>query len=118
MARVLVTGNINRDRTIRLEAPLPGCRIRGYDMGYALGGAAANTGLALARGGHEVVIASGLGQGPEGDDMLALLRAAGVDVSHVQRLNSPPAEPLILIEPSGERTIIHLAPTQGDTADF
>ena len=30
----------------------------------------------------------------------------------------PPAEPLILIEPSGERTIIHLSRTQGSHAAF
>ncbi|MHB1104525.1 MAG: carbohydrate kinase family protein [Devosia sp.] len=118
MARILVTGNINRDRTIRLQGALPGCRIVGHDTGHSLGGAAANTGMALARGGHHVVIASGLGHGPAGDAMLAELVAAGVDVSCVARLDVAPAEPLILIEPSGERTIIHLVPTQGAEVDF
>lgn len=118
MARILVTGNINRDHTIRLDAALPGCRIGGRDMGYSTGGAAANTGLALARGGHQVVIAAALGSGAVGDEMLAELQAAGIDVSNVIRLDAPPAEPLILIEPSGERTIIHLSQTQGGHAAF
>lgn len=118
MARILVTGSINRDRTLRLDGPLPACRVTARDMGFSLGGAASNTALALACAGHEVVIASACGAGPSGDAMLAQLAAGGVDVSRVARPVAPPAEPLILIEPGGERTIIHHMPGQGAMVDF
>lgn len=118
MARLLVTGSINRDRTLRLHAALPACRLTATDMGHALGGAAAITGLALARAGHRVTIASACGQGAAGDSMLAELAAAGIDISRVARPQAAPAEPLILIEPSGERTIIHHMPGQSGMVDF
>lgn len=118
MARILVTGSINRDRTLRLSAPLPACRVMAQDMGHSLGGAASNTALALAHLGHAVVIASACGQGAAGDAMLAELAAGGVDVSRVARPPEPPAEPLILIDPSGERTIIHHMAGQGALVDY
>ncbi|MGC9418878.1 MAG: carbohydrate kinase family protein [Rhodovulum sp.] len=118
MARLLVTGSINRDRTFRLDAALPACRLTATDMGHSLGGAAAITGMALAHLGHRVTIAAGCGQGPAGDALLAELAAGGVDVSCVARPDAPPAEPLILIEPSGERTIIHHMPGQSAMVDF
>jgi sugar/nucleoside kinase (ribokinase family) len=118
MARLLVTGSINRDRTLRLDAGLPACRVTARDMGHALGGAAAITGLALAQAGHHVTIASACGRGEAGDAILAELAAAGIDVSRVARPDAPPAEPLILIEPSGERTIIHHMQGQSAMVDF
>jgi sugar/nucleoside kinase (ribokinase family) len=116
--RILVTGSLNLDHTIRLHSALPACRVQAQDMGRTLGGAAANTGLALARGGHEVWVAAGLGEGAQGDRMLAELQAAGIRTDLVARLPEPPCEPLILIEPSGERTIIHRQPGQSDAVDF
>lgn len=113
MARILVIGSINADRMVRLSAPLSKGRVQGQEIATFTGGAAANTGSALALLGHEVVLASTLGRGEEGDRMLEGLARRGLDVSQVVRSNGPVAAPMILIEPGGERTILFIAPPGG-----
>tara|TARA_R110002124_G_scaffold114535_20_gene269414 strand:+ start:25540 stop:26427 length:888 start_codon:yes stop_codon:yes gene_type:complete len=113
MARILVIGSINADRMVQLSAPLSAGRVQGTEMGIFTGGAGSNTGTALARLGHEVVLASALGRGPRGDAMLADLAARGINVDHVARPEAAISEPLILISPERERTILFVAPQGG-----
>lgn len=113
MARLLVAGAINHDRFVRVDRLTTGARIRGEDLGLAVGGAAANTGRALARAGHEVTLASALGAGPRGDAMLAELAALGLDTGRVARPGVAVAEPMILLDAEGERTILFIG--RGET---
>jgi sulfofructose kinase len=118
MARILVTGNINLDRVLVLDGRLPASHLRARDEGTRLGGAAPNTAIGLAIAGHDVALASAVGNCARSDELLAQLAGYGIDVSYVTRVAAPMPEPLILIDSAGERTIIHHMPTLGDRCDF
>jgi len=110
VARILVVGSIADDGVIRLtEALRPGAHLNGASAGVRLGGGGANTAVALAAAGHDVALLAAVGCDAVGDALLADLAAAGVDTSLVTRLNQSTTRSLLLIDPTGERTVINVA---------
>jgi ribokinase len=113
MARLLVIGAVALDRPIRLAAPAaPGARVPGVTLdgrlGGRLGGGGANAAVAWAAAGHAAMVASLVPDDKVGDTALELARAAGLDLSLVRRRPGPSGMTLILLDPSGERTVIGL----------
>jgi sugar/nucleoside kinase (ribokinase family) len=111
----LVIGALALDRPIWLGGPLrSGGRLRGRtldgdsDDGGRLGGGAANAGCALLAAGHAVQVASVLAADADGAWVRARALAAGLDLARVGVRPGASARTLVLIEPSGERTIIGL----------
>jgi sugar/nucleoside kinase (ribokinase family) len=115
MANLVVIGALALDRPIRLSGPAsPGARLSGRSLGAALGGrlggGGANAAVALARAGHRVRLATTVAADADGDLSRQLAREAGLDVSLVQRRPGASLQTLILIDPSGERLVLHLDP--------
>jgi ribokinase len=113
MPTLLVIGALALDRPIRLDGPLrAGGRVRAHSLGGALegrlGGGGANAGCALLAAGHAVCVASVLADDADGRKAHALAEAAGLELALVRTRPGSSARTLVLVEPSGERTIIGL----------
>jgi ribokinase len=115
MAKILVLGSVNVDRVWRLDRPL---RVGGRNLFGAverrIGGGGFNTGSALLALGHQVSIATSLGDDEDGRRCLETLRQMGfgtTDVS-VQRRSTTPIE--IFVDPFGERTILAAQDAEGE----
>jgi sugar/nucleoside kinase (ribokinase family) len=113
MSTLLVIGALALDRPIRLDGPLrSGGRVSGRSLGGALegrlGGGGANSGCALLAAGHDVQIASVLAGDADGARVRALASAAGLDLERVRTREGASARTVVLLEPTGERTIIGL----------
>ena len=113
MADFVVIGALALDRPVWLNAPVaPGARLRGRThqgvLAGRLGGGGANAGAALARVGHRVRLAGFVAADADGDAAVAAAQAAGLDTALVSRRSGASATTLILIDPAGERTVLHL----------
>ena len=107
MSRILLLANLNCDHVLSLSEPLvAGARLQYVDQGRRLGGGAANTGIGLVWAGHEVIIASRIGLDEAGDWLLEQAAGYGLDCSHVERFGGETGELLILVDSTGERTIL------------
>ena len=113
MSNLLVIGALALDRPVWVEGPLrAGGRLRGRTLGGAfegrLGGGGANAGCALAAAGHAVMAGSVLADDDDGRRVRALAQAAGLDLTLVSSRSGASSRTMILLEPSGERTIVVL----------
>jgi ribokinase len=109
MAHCVVVGSVGVDEVVRLGEPLrAGGHLQGRPTERRLGGGAANTGVTLARAGHEVMLVGAVGDDADGEWVLAELGAAGVDTSAVVRRPGPSTRSLVLVDPDGDRTIVNL----------
>lgn len=107
MSRILLLANLNCDHVLSLAEPLvAGARLQYVDQGRRLGGGAANTGIGLVWAGHEVIIASRIGLDETGDWLLEQAAGHGLDCSHVERFGGETGELLVLVDSTGERTIL------------
>jgi sugar/nucleoside kinase (ribokinase family) len=113
MPSLLVIGALALDRPMRLDRPLSsGGRLRASslagELAGRLGGGGANAGCALAAAGHAVRLAAIVADDADGDRARRLAQAAGLDLGLTCIRSGVSARTLVLIEPSGERTIIGL----------
>lgn len=118
MAKILITGGLGWDVPIWLDAPITsggriiartlGARTAGGAIPGRLGGGAANAAAALAQAGHDVWVLGRIGRDGLGELILDALTARGIktDVVLIDDVQTTSAQ--ILIEPSGERTILGL----------
>lgn len=107
MSRLLLLANLNCDHVLSLSEPLvAGARLQYVDQGRRLGGGGANTGVGLVWAGHEVLLASRVGLDETGDWLLEQAAAFGLDCRHVERFGGETGELLVLVDASGERTIL------------
>ncbi len=106
-ARVVVVGSINADLVVSVERlPAPGETVSGGRFARHGGGKGANQAVAAARLGADVTIVGAVGADDLGDEALRELRAEGVDVTHVARLDGvPTGVALIAVDASGENQI-------------
>lgn len=115
MAKLAVIGVLAVDRPIWLSGPpAPGVRLVGRtlegQLTGRLGGGGANAGAALVRAGHQVRLVSMTALDADGDLAILLARQAGLDVDLVMRRPGASRTTLILLDPSGERLVLHLDP--------
>ncbi len=116
--RILCVGGVNLDEVIRLDSPLhPGEGAIGRSLGTRPGGGAAIAAAALAQAGHRVSLAGVVGEDRHGTMLRDVLTARGVDVSHVQVRPGETTRALVLIDPSGERTIIGVGGYRAEELD-
>lgn len=116
MARVLVVGSLGWDVPLWLDRPLQsGRRIAARSLSAPggngilpgrLGGGGANIASALALAGHDVLVVGRLGQDALGQYVLFALHARGLSLDGIRVDASPTPSLQILIEPTGERTIL------------
>lgn len=116
-----MAGSLGWDVPLWLDRPLAsGARIAARTLGSAangtgsggatlpgrLGGGAANIASALALAGHEVLVVGRVGQDTLGQYVFFALDARGLSLDGIRSDAAPTTSLQILIEPSGERTIL------------
>ena len=104
---VLVVGSINVDITVRADRlPAPGETVAGGRLERAGGGKGANQAVAAARAGAGVSLVGAVGDDDLGADALAALRAEGIDVTAVVRLEGvATGVALIVVDGAGRNQI-------------
>jgi sugar/nucleoside kinase (ribokinase family) len=109
MARVAVVGSVAVDHVVRLKEPLrAGTHVEGCEVERRLGGGGANVAVPLARAGHDVLLFSALGQDEDAAWLEGQLTAAGLGTGDVLHASGPSTRSLVLIDPTGERSIVNL----------
>jgi ribokinase len=111
MADFWVIGPIAWDRVLRMPClPPSGGFVQATEVAERPGGAGANVAIALASTGAAVHMIGYVGDDNPGARMRAALGEARVEVAFVHARRGHTSEVDILIEPSGERTMIGIWP--------
>jgi sugar/nucleoside kinase (ribokinase family) len=109
VARIGVVGSVALDVVVRLREPLSaGRHLEAEPGGERIGGGGANVALALAHAGHAVALVSALGQDAAAARLASELAGHGVDDRAVVRVAGDSTRSLVLVDPSGERTVVNL----------
>ncbi|MEQ8652191.1 MAG: ribokinase [Kiloniellales bacterium] len=104
--KVTVFGSINLDLIAHVgHLPQPGETVTGGNFLSAPGGKGANQALAAARAGAQTTLLGAIGQDAFAEQTLPLLKAAGVDLGRLARLNASTGTALILVDGKGENLI-------------
>jgi ribokinase len=112
---IVVVGSINLDMITTVgRLPGPGETVRGSGFATAPGGKGANQALAAARAGAAVRMLGSVGKDSLATEALALLRAAGVELSGVREAHAATGTAAILVDDAGEN-MIALAPGANDS---
>ncbi len=113
---ITVVGSLNMDLLIETpRLPAPGETLPGRNFRRSPGGKGANQACAVARTGMKCAMIGAVGDDPFGDELLASLRADGVDVTAVARhVNTSSGVAMITIDAAGQNQIV-LAAGANDT---
>jgi sugar/nucleoside kinase (ribokinase family) len=107
MRQILVIGSVNHDRIWQLESPIAsGRRVRVRGKSLVLGGGGFGTGQALLELGEAVALVSRLRRDELGLAALKTLNDIGFRTQHVELVDGETKPLDILLDPSGERTIL------------
>jgi len=107
MAEVVVFGVVAADVILRVQRiPGPGDQVNAEALGWRIGGSSANVACGLCTAGHHVRLVGPVGTDSMGDHLLAELERCGVDTEHTFRADAASPRTLILLDGTGERTII------------
>ena len=107
MAEVVVFGVVAADVILRVQhIPGPGDQVNAEALGWRIGGSSANVACGLSTAGHHVRLAGPVGRDSMGDHLLAELERCGVDIEYTFRADAASPRTLILLDGTGERTII------------
>ncbi|WJY98100.1 ribokinase [Corynebacterium fournieri] len=102
-----VVGSINADLTVNVERhPTPGETLMGSGGGITAGGKGANQAVAAAKLGTHVVLVGATGTDANAKPATALLREAGVDLTHVEKLEDVTGLAVITVAANGENTVL------------
>ncbi len=104
---IVVFGSVNADLVVAVERlPAPGETVKGPDHQIFPGGKGANQALAAQRAGAGVALVGAVGEDGFADAALALLRAGGIDLTGVKRVDSPTGLALIAVDVKGGNQIV------------
>ncbi len=107
MAEVVVFGVVAADIILRVQRiPAPGDHVNAEALGWRIGGSSANVACGLSTAGHHVRLVGPVGTDSMGDHLLAELQQCGVDTECCFRADAASPRTLILLDDTGERTII------------
>ena len=107
MAEVVVFGVVAADVVLRVHrVPAPGDHVNAEALGWRIGGSSANVACGLSTAGHHVRLIGPVGRDSMGDHLLAELQQRGVDTEYTFRADAASPRTLILLDDTGERTII------------
>jgi sugar/nucleoside kinase (ribokinase family) len=108
-----VLGPIAWDTVVEVaELPQPGGFTQAAAVSGRPGGSGANVAVGLASAGVDVRMVGYVGRDDRGRCLLASLAAAGVDTDHVSVRAVATSHVLILLDGSGERTMVGVAPDE------
>ncbi len=104
---IVVVGSMNADLWVRLDRhPLPGETVRGETAITLPGGKGANQAVAAANLGARVAMVGAVGRDANADLTLSLLRASGVDLTHVRAVDGPTGLAIVAVDRLGENSIV------------
>jgi ribokinase len=105
---ILVIGSVNMDLAVRSpHMPAPGETVLGKGLVISPGGKGANQAVAAARLGGECAFVGRIGKDAFGQQLLAGLKAEGVDCSHVLTTDdAPTGVAMIVVDAKGENAIV------------
>jgi sugar/nucleoside kinase (ribokinase family) len=107
MAEVVVFGVVAADVVLRVQRiPAPGDQVNAEALGWRIGGSSANVACGLSTAGHHVRLVGPVGRDSMGNNLLAELEQCGVDTGYSFRADAASPRTLILLDDTGERTII------------
>jgi ribokinase len=105
-SRITVVGSVNLDLVARCERlPRAGETVSGAELSRIPGGKGANQAVAAARLGADVTLVAAVGTDGFADEALASLAEAGVALD-LQRVGAPTGVALVLVDASGENSIV------------
>lgn len=111
---ITVFGSINLDLIARVSRiPAPGETVPGTSFTTAAGGKGANQALAAKRAGSMVKLVGAAGSDTMAEQALALLKADGVDLTAVKRLDVQQGIAMIMVGDDGENIIGIVPGTNG-----
>ncbi len=105
---ITVVGSLNMDLLIDApQLPLPGETVRGRNFRRSPGGKGANQACAVARMGADCSMLGAVGSDSFGDELIAGLRADGVDVSAVRQVDGiATGVAMITVDAAGQNQIV------------
>lgn len=104
--RVTVVGSANVDLVLRVRTlPRRGETVLATGVARHPGGKGNNQAIAAARAGAPTSFIAAIGADPGGDELIAVLDAAGVDL-HLRRPVTPTGTALITVDDHAENTIV------------
>ncbi len=105
---ILVIGSVNMDLVVRSpHMPAPGETVLGKGWAISPGGKGANQAVAAARLGAQCTFVGRVGDDGFGQQLLAGLKAEGVDCSHVLvTKDAPTGVAMIVVDAKGENAIV------------
>jgi sugar/nucleoside kinase (ribokinase family) len=107
MAEIVVFGVVAADIVLRVQRiPAPGGQVDAEALGWRIGGSSANVACGLSTAGHHVRLVGPVGCDSMGDHLLAELEQYGVDTEYSFHADAASPRTLILLDGTGERTII------------
>ena len=105
--KISVVGSLNADLVVRVKRrPSPGETVLGSDLRVLPGGKGANQAVAASRMGASVAMVGMVGNDPFGEMLLDSLRQQKVDVTHVLRSEGSSGTAQILLDDSGQNSIV------------
>ena len=103
MAEVVLFGVVAADVILRVpRIPAPGDQVNAEALGWRIGGSSANVACGLSTAGHHVRLVGPVGSDSMGDE----LEQCGVDIEYSFRAGAASPRTLILLDETGERTIV------------
>ena len=100
-------GVVAADVVLRVQhIPVPGDHVNAEALGWRIGGSSANVACGLSSAGHHVRLVGPVGRDAMGEHLLAELEQHGVDTEYTFRADAASPRTLILLDDTGERTII------------
>src|SRR3982074_2136877 len=107
MGSVAVVGSVNVDMVVRVpKLPGPGETVVGGEYWRAPGGKGGNQAVAAARVGADVSMLAAVGDDDLGAGAIEDLRAEGVDVGVMRRVEGVPTGVALLVFDSGGENLI------------
>lgn len=107
MPKVVVFGSMNMDLSIEADRmPRAGETLAGHDFVTNAGGKGANQAVAASRLGADVAMVAAVGVDGFGDELVAGLRAAGVDTSEVERTERATTGVAIIVRTDADNRIV------------
>jgi len=105
--KILVFGSINADLVFPVESlPTKGETVLGANYFFHPGGKGANQAVAAATAGGNVAFIGCVGKDGYSEELIASLKRANVDTSHIKRGDTPTGCAAIGVDSSGENQII------------
>lgn len=106
-AQVIVWGSANADVVLDVErVPLAGETLLARAQTKHAGGKGLNQAIAAARAGARTTFCAALGTDTDGDTLTAGAAEAGIDTSHLRRVDAPTGTAYIYVQDDGDNAIV------------